>query len=50
MAVGGLQGKGYRHIVTKERTPLGNLWVGVGDMFGLPEHVYGESMGRVTLV
>jgi hypothetical protein len=50
VAVGGWQGKGYRHIVTKEHTPLGNLWVGVGDMFGLPEHMYGESTGRVTLV
>ena len=50
VVLGGWQGKGYRHIVTKEHTPLGNLWVGVGDMFGLPEHMYGESTGRVTLV
>ncbi|HEV8396750.1 MAG TPA: DUF1552 domain-containing protein [Vicinamibacterales bacterium] len=50
VVAGGWQGKGYRHIVTKEHTPLGNLWVGVGDMFGLPEHMYGESTGRVTLV
>jgi len=50
VVAGGWQGKGYRHIVTKEHTPLGNLWVGVGDIFGLPEHMYGESTGRVTLV
>jgi len=50
VAVGGWQGKGYRHIVTKEHTPLGNLWVGVGDLLGLPEHTYGVSTGRVSLV
>jgi hypothetical protein len=50
VVLGGWQGKGYRHIVTKEHTPLGNLWVGVGDMFGIPEHMYGESTGRVTLL
>jgi hypothetical protein len=49
VAVGGWQGKGYRHIVTPEHTPLGNLWVGVGDMFGIPEHHFGESTGRVNL-
>jgi hypothetical protein len=49
VAVGDWKGKGYRHVVTKEHTPLGNLWVGVGDMFGLPDHMYGESTGRVTL-
>jgi len=49
VAVGGWQGKGYRHIVMPDHTPLGNLWVGVGDMFGIPEHHYGESTGRVNL-
>jgi hypothetical protein len=50
VAVGGWQGKGYRHIVMPDHTPLGNLWVGVGDMFGIPEHHYGESTGRVNLL
>ena len=50
MAVGGWQGKGHRHLVTAEHTPLGNLWVGVSDMFGCPEYVFGESTGRVSLV
>jgi len=47
---GGWQGKGYRHMVTNDHTPLGNLWVGVSDMFGCPEHTFGESTGRITLV
>jgi hypothetical protein len=50
VVLSGWQGKGYRHLMTPERTPLGNLWVGVSDMFGIPEHMYGESTGRVTLV
>jgi len=50
VVLGGWQGKGYRHLVTPERTPLGNVWVGVSDMFGIPEHTYGESTGRVSLV
>jgi len=50
VALGGWQGKGYRHVVTSDHTPLGNLWVSVADMFGCPEHIYGESTGRVSLV
>jgi Protein of unknown function (DUF1552) len=50
VAVGGWQGKGHRHLLTAEHTPLGNLWVGVSDMFGCPEYVFGESTGRVSLV
>jgi hypothetical protein len=46
----GWKGKGHRHMVTKEHTPLGNLWVGVADMFGCPEHVFGQSTGRISLV
>jgi hypothetical protein len=49
VAVGGWAGKGHRNLVTAERTPLGNLWVGVGDMFGCPEQTFGESTGRVNL-
>jgi hypothetical protein len=43
-------GKGYRNIVLPEKTPLGNLWVGVSDMFGCPPHTFGESTGRVNLL
>ena len=50
VVAGGWQGKGHRHVITPEHTPLGNLWVGVSDMFGCPEHVYGESTGRLSLV
>ena len=50
VVAGGWQGKGHRHMVTNDHTPLGNLWVGVSDMFGCPEHTFGESTGRITLV
>jgi len=42
-------GKGYQHYVTAEHTPLGNMWVTIGDQYGTPAHVYGESTGRVSL-
>jgi hypothetical protein len=49
VAVGGGVGQGYRHVVTPERTPLGNLWVTVADKFGCPETTFGESRGRVDI-
>jgi hypothetical protein len=49
VAVGGGVGQGYRHVVTPEHTPLGNLWVSVADKFGCPETTFGESRGRVDI-
>jgi len=42
-------GKGHAHYITAEHTPLGNMWVTIGDQDGTPGHVYGESTGRVSL-
>ena len=36
VAVSGWKGKGYRHLVQPEHTPLGNLWVGVARHVRLP--------------
>jgi len=33
VAVGGGAGKGHRHIVLPEHTPLGDMWVGVADIW-----------------
>jgi hypothetical protein len=50
VAVGGWQGKGHRNVVLTDHTPLGNLWVGVSDMYGCPPTIFGESSGRVNLL
>jgi hypothetical protein len=47
VAVGGGVGKGHRHIVTPEHTPLGNLWVTVAEMYGCDGESFGESTGSV---
>ena len=49
VAVGGWDGKGHRNIVLTDHTPLGNLWVGIADMYGCPPQTFGESTGRVNL-
>jgi hypothetical protein len=49
VAVGGLAGKGYRHVVNREHTPLGNLWETVAEKFGCPETKFGTSTGRADL-
>jgi len=50
VAVGGGIGKGYRHVVLPEHTPLGNLWVTVAEMYGLDGQMFGESTGRVSIL
>jgi hypothetical protein len=50
IAVGGWEGKGHRNVVLTDHTPLGNLWVGIADMYGCPPTTFGESTGRVNLV
>ncbi len=48
VVVGGGIGKG-RHIMAKEHTPLGNLWVRVADMFDCPPTAFGMSTGGLPL-
>jgi len=48
VAVGGGIGKG-RHIMAKEHTPLGNLWVSVAEMFDCPGTAFGMSTGALSL-
>jgi hypothetical protein len=49
VAVGGGVGKGHRHVVAREHTPLGNLWVTVAEMYGCDGQSFGESTGRVQI-
>jgi hypothetical protein len=49
VAIGGAVGTGHRHIVLPEHTPLGNLWVTVGEMYGCEDQKFGESTGRVQI-
>ena len=50
VAVGGGIGKGHRHVVLPEHTPLGNLWVTVAEMYGLDGQTFGESTGRASIL
>jgi hypothetical protein len=50
VAVGGGVGKGHRHVVAPEHTPLGNLWVTVAEMYGCDGLTFGESTGRVSIL
>ena len=50
VAAGGGIGKGYRHLVAPEHTPLGNLWVTVAEKFGCSEQKFGESTGRLSVL
>ena len=49
VAVGGGVGVGHRHVLAKEHTPLGNLWVTVAEKFGCGPHTFGESTGPLDL-
>jgi len=50
VAIGGAVGKGHRHIVLPEHTPLGNFWVSVADLYGCGSQTFGESNGRVNFL
>jgi hypothetical protein len=49
--IGGAGGrvKGNRFVTAAEWTPVANLWLGVGSMFGLQLEKFGESTGRFEL-
>jgi hypothetical protein len=49
VAVGGVAGKGNRHVLPAPRTPVGNLWVDVAHKFGAEIDSLGESRGRLEL-
>ena len=49
VAVGGGVGQGHRHVVAREHTPLGNLWVSVAEKFGCAPHTFGTSTGRLEI-
>jgi len=50
VAAGGLAGKGHRHFIAPEHTPLGNIWVAVAEMFGCGDQKFGESSGLLPFV
>jgi hypothetical protein len=49
VAVGGMAGRGQRHLLQPEKTPVGNLWVGVADKFGIDVDHIGHSNGMVEI-
>lgn len=49
VAVGGLAGTGNRHLMQPEKTPVGNLWVGVAQKFGVDVDQIGNSNGIVEI-
>lgn len=49
VAVGGLAGRGHRHLLQSEKTPVGNLWVGVANKFGVDVDHIGNSNGIVEI-
>ncbi len=49
VALGGLAGKGRRHLLQPEKTPVGNFWIGVADKMGVNVDKIGSSNGIVEL-
>jgi hypothetical protein len=49
VAVGGLAGRGNRHMLHKPKTPVANLWLGVADAFGVNVDHLGNSDGIISL-
>ena len=49
VAVGGLVGRGHRHLLQKPKTPVANLWLGVADKFGVNIDRLGNSDGVISL-
>jgi hypothetical protein len=49
VAVGGLVGSGHRHLLQKPKTPVANLWLGVGDKFGVNIERLGNSDAVLSL-
>jgi hypothetical protein len=49
LAFGGGAGKGGRHLVLREKTEIGNLWLSTANRFGGSLDRFGESDGTVDL-
>jgi hypothetical protein len=49
VAVGGLAGRGHRHLLQKPKTPVANLWLGVAAQFGVNIDHLGNSDGVISL-
>lgn len=49
VAVGGLSGRGHRHMLQKPKTPVANLWLGVAEKFGVNMDRLGNSDGVISL-
>ncbi len=49
VAVGGLVGKGNRHLLQNPKTPVANLWLGVAQKFGVTVERLGNSDGVLSL-
>ena len=49
VAVGGLAGRGHRHLLQKPKTPVANLWLGIADQFGVNIDHLGNSDGVISL-
>jgi hypothetical protein len=49
VAVGGMAGKGNRHLVPSQKTLIGNLWVGVAQKFGVNVDHIGVSNGILEI-
>jgi hypothetical protein len=49
LAFGGGAGRGARHVVLREKTEIGNLWLTVANRFGASLDRFGESDGTVEV-
>jgi hypothetical protein len=49
LAFGGGAGAGGRHVVLREKTEIGNLWLTVANRFGAPLDRFGDSDGTVEV-
>jgi hypothetical protein len=47
--LGGVAGKGHRHVQAAPKTTIGNLWVSVAQKFGCDTEKVGISTGRVDI-
>jgi hypothetical protein len=47
--VGGVAGKGNRHVQAAPESPTGNLWLSVAEKFGVELDIFGASTGRVEI-
>jgi hypothetical protein len=47
--VGGIAGKGHRHVQAAPKTTVGNLWVSVAQKFECQTETVGVSTGRVDI-